>query len=156
VSDALREGIGYADQLVSLFFQSAMLYAIRAIAKETEVRTISDHAIRNFVFLCMYCVAYAVGLFLPEEALRARSVTSGIVWILYLAVILLNLLLIFSAYRWICDEDDVEMEQKPSRFAFVNRFREKNEEKNRKASAEYEAYRLEKKAKRERKRKGGK
>ena len=38
------------------------------------------------------------------------------------------------------------MEQKPSRFAFVNRFREKFERHNQKAAAEAEAYAAEKRA----------
>ncbi len=153
VSESFREGIGYGEQIASLLFQTSMLFAIRAIARETEVKKISDNAIRNFVFVCMYFLAYAVSLSLASRGGRLAVTVAGVVWILYFACILLHLLLIFSCYRMICDEDDVEMAQKPSRFAFVNRFREKNEQKSQKAMAEYEAYRLEKRERREQKKK---
>ena len=128
-----------------------MLFAIRAIAKETEVKKVSDGAVRNFVFLCMYCLAYALSLLIRTENREVLVALAASVWILYFACILLNHWLIFSAYAQICDEEDVDMAQKPSRFAFVNRFREKTEEKNRRASAEYEAYRLDKRARKEKK-----
>ena len=37
--------------------------------------------------------------------------------------------MIFSCYRRICDEGDVDMPQKPSRFEFVNEMRREREEK---------------------------
>lgn len=151
VSDGIREAVGYVEQITSLLFQSAMLFSIRAIAKETEVKKVSDGAVRNFVFLCMYAVAYALNLLIPAKDQKVLVAMAGCVWILYFACILLNHWLIFSAYAQICDEDDVDMAQKPSRFAFVNRFREKTEEKNQRARAEYEAYRTEKNAKKQRK-----
>lgn len=151
VSDGVRDGIGYAEQIVSLIFQTSMLYAIRDIAKETEVKKVSDGAVRNFVFLCMYYLAYAVNLLITTENQKVLVALAGSVWILYFACILLNHWLIFSAYAQICDEEDVDMAQKPSRFAFVNRFREKTEEKNQRAREEYEAYRLDKRARKQEK-----
>ncbi len=151
VSNGIREAVGYVEQITSLLFQSAMLFSIRAIAKETEVKKVSDGAVRNFVFLCMYTVAYALNLLIPIKDQKGMVAMAGCVWILYFACILLNHWLIFSAYAQICDEDDVDMAQKPSRFAFVNRFREKNEEKNQKARAEYEAYRAQKNYKKQQK-----
>ena len=149
VSDSVREGMGYAEQIVSLVFQTAMLISIRAIAKETGVKKVSDGAVRNFVFLSMYYIVYALNLLLHVEDQKLLVAMAGAVWILYFACIFLNHLLIFSAYAEICDEEDVDMKQKPSRFAFVNRFREKTEEKKRKASAEYVAYRMEREAKKQ-------
>ena len=152
VSESVRVVMGYVEQIASLVFQTALLYSIRAIAKETEVRRVSDGAVRNFVFLCMYCAVYALNLLIDVKDQKLMVALAGSVWILYFACILLNHWLIFSAYADICDEDDVDMAQKPSRFAFVNRLREKTEEKNQKARAEYEAYLAERNAKKKRKR----
>ena len=148
VSDSLREAMGYAEQFVSLVFQTAMLFSVRAIAKETEVKKVSDGAVRNFVFLCMYYLCYALNLLIDVKDQKLLATLAGAVWILYFACIFLNMWLIFSAYAAICDEEDVDMAQKPSRFDFVNRFREKNEAKNQKAREEYEAYLKERNAKR--------
>lgn len=127
--DTARTVIGYVYQALSVLFQVSMLYAVRVLAKETEVKKISDNAIRNFVFLCMYCAVYVANLVIRVDNLHVSAALTGAVWILYLACIVLNHLLIFSCYARICDEEDVDMEQKPSRFAFVNRFREKTEQR---------------------------
>jgi hypothetical protein len=149
--------LGYGEQVASMLFQIAMLFAVIAIAKETEVKKISDNGIRNLVFVGMYAVAYLLSLALSPTGGRVASTLAGISWILYFVCIFLNLLLIFSAYRWICDEEDAEMAEKPSRFAFVNRFREKNEEQSRRAMSEYVDYRREKlEKKREKRKKRGK
>ena len=62
--------------------------------------------------------------------------------------IVLQIVLIFSCYARICDEGDVEMERKPSRFAFVNKFRAELDAKQEKARRESEEYKREKMEKR--------
>ena len=47
--------------------------------------------------------------------------------------------MIFSCYAKICDSDDIEMKQKPSRFAFVNEKRKEQEEERQKILDEYAA-----------------
>ena len=70
---------------------------------------------------------------------------------LHLVCALFNLWLLFGCYRQICPEGEEDMAPKPSRFAFVNRMRAKQEERERKAQEETEAYLRER---RERKRNG--
>ena len=90
---------------------------------ETEEKKISVAAVRNAVFVIIYAVAYCVSL-LPFEFTKYLSlplILVRFVWIIF------NLVLIFSCYARICDESDVNMEQKPSRFAFINEMRAQNE-----------------------------
>ena len=75
---------------------------------------------------------------------------SAPVLILYFVCIILNLVLIFSCYSRICDENDVDMARKPSRFAFVNKLRGESEQRQREAAerrAEQRRQRLERKRK---------
>ena len=68
-------------------------------------------------------------------------------FLLYFAWIILDLVLIFKCYAKICDEDDVDMPLKKSRFAFVNKFREETARREQKAadeSVEYARQKLEK------------
>lgn len=157
IGEGAKVILGYGEQALFFLFQVGMLVAIRAIAVETEVKELSDNAIRNFVFLAMYALSYGVSLGLSALGGKGASVSAGVVWILYFVCIFLNLLLIHSAYRLICEEGDEEMAEKPSRFAFVNRMRQKNNEKTEKALAEYAEYRRQKSekkiAKREERRK---
>ena len=73
---------------------------------------------------------------------------SGPVLILYFVWIIFNLVLIYSCYARICDESDVDMEQKPSRFAFVNKMRAESEERSRAAAERQAKYKEEKRKKR--------
>ena len=45
--------------------------------------------------------------------------------------------MIFTCYMKICDSDDVDMKQKPSRFAFINQKREEEETERQKILDEY-------------------
>ncbi len=146
--------VGYIEPILSFLFLFGMLWAIRQIAKETEVEKISANAIRNFVFVCFYYAVYWIGL-LPFSGIRAaRGELAFVALVLMLVYMVLNLILIFSCYARICDEEDLDMKQKPSRFAFVNRFREELDRRQEKAWQESEAYRKEKnEKKRERRRK---
>ncbi len=135
---------GYIEQVVFLIFQVLMLYSIRGIAKETEDSKIANRAVRNLVFICLYYTVYLLRL-LPVASVQACAAElTWIAWVVYLACQVLNVLLIGSCYMRICDESDLEMERKPSRFAFVNRFRAENERRKEKARREYAEYRKEK------------
>ena len=133
--------LGYAEQGISLVFHSLMLYSIRAIAKETEVSKISNNAIRNFVFICLYYFVYLLR-FLPVASVQAcAGELAWIAWVLYIVWQILNLILIGSCYMRICDESDESMERKPSRFRFINRLRAENQRRMEKARKEYLEYR---------------
>ena len=139
--------IGYAEKVVSLLFHGALLWSIRKIALETEVPKIAVSAVRNFVFICIYYILYVVSSLPFAFIQNARGAWVAMTWLVWLIWIVLNHVLIFSCYARICDEADVDMEQKPSRFAFVNRFREENERRQQKAREEQAAYQREKREK---------
>ena len=71
--------------------------------------------------------------------------------VLYFICSVLNLMLFASCYARICDEEDAEMAQKPSRFAFVNRMRARSEEVEQRNFESGQAYRRKRDAKKKRK-----
>ncbi len=153
-SDLAKTVIGYTEQGVSFVFNSFLLWGILKISKETEAKKITVAAIRNYIFVCAYYLMYVIS-FLPFSGIQsAQSEFAVITWILYFVWIGLNLFLLFNCYATICDEDDLEMERKPSKFAFVNKFRDEFERKSQKAREADALYRQEKRQKREDKRKG--
>ncbi len=145
--------MGYAEMFASLVFNSLMLYAIREIAKETDVIKIVASAFRNFVFICIYYVLYFIGVLPFEFSKEYAKFFSAPVLILYFVWIVLNLVLIYSCYAKICDENDVEMQRKPSRFSFVNNMRAKFDEREQKAFKEHAEYKREKRERRRNRRK---
>ena len=131
-----EETVGYIDDIFVLFFHACLFYAIRSIAKETEDEKISYNAVRNFAFIAFYYVMYLVTL-LPVPALEEfKKYFSLPVILLYFACLILNVVLIISCYARICDESDVDMPIKRSRFAFINKLNEKEQ----KAADENAAY----------------
>lgn len=155
-SDFAKTVVGYVEQGISFVFNSFLLWGILKISKETEVKKITVAAIRNYIFVCAYYLLYVIS-FLPFNGIRsAQSEFAVITWILYFVWIGLNLFLLFNCYATICDEDDLEMERKPSKFDFVNKFRDEFDKKSQKAREADMLYRQERRQKREDRRKGKK
>lgn len=140
----LKNIIGHVERIGYVIFTGSMCLPIRSIAKETEVEKISVAAIRNLIFTGVYFVLYLIA-YIPLPFVNDYKTYFGTpVFIIYLVVIFMNLYTIFSCYAKICDESDVEMRQKPSCFAFVNRFREENERRRIEADERYEKKKREK------------
>ena len=148
-SESATEIIGYLASGCSLLFDGAMLYSLWSIGKETGVETVMGDSIRNGVFIVIYNIGTVICA-LPAESVRGFVKETGLLmwtFLLYLLCIILNHILIFKCYAKICDEDDVEMERKPSRFAFVNKYRAILDEKQERARQATEQYINEKKNK---------
>lgn len=140
LGESFKTVVGYIEMSVTFIFNGAMLYAIRAIAIDTDVPKISVSAVRNFVFVCIYYILNLLP-YLPFKIFDDfGKYFAAPALLLYFAWIILNLILIYSCYARICDENDVDMEVKPSRFAFVNRMRQKSEERRLRMEAEREEY----------------
>lgn len=143
--------MSYVEAALVLALQLVLLFAIRRIAKETEVSKIELNAGRNIFFVVLYYLLSIVG-YLPFPFKEDYARYMGLpITLLYFVWIAFQIGLIFSCYARICDESDVEMERKPSRFAFVNKFREELDEKQERAKASAEQYRREKLEKRKEK-----
>jgi len=141
--------VGYIDDALVFVFHACFFYAIREIAKDTEDTKIVYKTVRNFIFISIYYVVYVIML-IPMPALdNIRKYLSLPVYLLYFGWIILNVALVISCYARICDEADIDMPFKKSRFEFINKAREKDQ----KAAEENAAYAREKlEAYRERKR----
>lgn len=147
--------IGYVDEIFVFAFHIVLLLAIRAIAKDTEISKIQYAATRNIFLIALYIVLRVVA-FIPLPIQNSYNQNMGIpLFMFYLVWIVLDAVIIFSCYYGICDENDTDMKRKPSRFAFINQYREERDAKQAKAEAEMEKYRQEllerKKNKRKRK-----
>ena len=140
--------MGHVETGASFVLAAVMLYAIRSIAVETEDSKISVSAIRNFVFMCIYMILYVVTC-LPFAYTKYFGIPTLLIQFTYT---ILNLILIFMCYMRICDESDVEMKRKPSRFAFINNMRAEFDKREEQALERQAQYNEEKRQKREQKR----
>ena len=129
--------LDYISFAATIFFVATLCLAIKQIAQETGIKKIEIAATRNFVFYCILFIVQAIS-FMPFEWVTVyKPVFVSALLIIELLCWLLNLYMIFSCYAKICDSSDVDMKQKPSRFEFVNKKREEQEEERQKILAEH-------------------
>jgi hypothetical protein len=137
--DGLYNAFNYARAVAELVFNVVLCLAVSMLAKDAGERKITYISIRNLVIYCIYFVLQFI-CWLPHEyvgELLQATALPAVVQIFNFVIILLNILMIFSCYRRICDEEDVEMPQKPSKFEFVNRMREEREQRELERQAKF-------------------
>lgn len=140
ILEGSRDIISGVDMVAELIFHGALAWGIRAIAKETEEEKIAFAAVRNLVFLCVYYVLYGIALLPFDFTVDYVKSFSMPVVLLYFACIVLNLIMLFKCYVRICDEADVDMARKPSRFEFINRLRAESDRREEKAQRTMREY----------------
>ena len=129
--------LDYISFASAIFFVATLCLAIKQIAQETEIKKVEISATRNFVFYCILFLVQAIS-FMPFEWVKIyKPVFVSALLIIELLCWLLNLYMLFSCYAKICDSSDVEMKQKPSRFEFVNKKREEQEEERQRIIADH-------------------
>lgn len=143
--ELLANIVGYIDVVAVLAFHVTLLLAIRGVAKDTGVSKIAVSAMRNLIVILLYFGLYAVS-FLPLPVNMAMPLL-----IVNLFWILLDVVLLYSCYYRICDENDNEITRKPSRFAWINNMWSKLDAKQEKAAREMEEYRQQKNQKKRKK-----
>ena len=143
----------YTEAAAVLVFNLLLYLAARKIAIETDVQKIVVSSWRNTICISLYYLLYVIGM-LPTPFKASYNKIMGLpIMVLYILWIVFGLTLLASCYARICDEADVEMERKPSRFEFINKMREELDAKEKRARAADAQYKIEKAEKRKNKRK---
>ena len=144
IPSAFLDVFVYIEAAVVLIYHVLLLLSIRQIAKETEVDKIEGRAVTNIFFISLYFLLYAIGM-LPTSFSESYEQNMALpITLLYLAWIILDLVLLLSCYSNICDEGDIDMQRKPSKFEFVNRVRAQLDEKSARARESALQYKKEK------------
>ena len=140
----------HTENVLDLIFNLLLLWAIRKISLATDIEKNAYAAARNSVFLIIYYAMYYIA-FLPFEfAADYVRYFSAPVMLLYIVCLILNSILIYSSYAKICDEGDVDMPRKPSRFEFINKIREESDRRESRAIESTKEYIEKKKEKKRR------
>ena len=136
-SAAILGGVGY---LVLLVLWVLLFTGMEWVAVETGESKLRGKALRQKIFSAIYLILLAplnfiVGVTLPEGAIRLLSGLSvALMWV-GLVVMVMTLSTIYTAYMRICMPEDLDMAVRPSRFAFINRFREAKAARERESAA---------------------
>ncbi len=130
--------------IIDIIFNFTLLYGIADLSRRVEYSKTREKAIRNMLFVGIYGI-FQIILLIPNTIFQEdKAFFMTLLMIFQLIYAFFNLLLIFKCYAMICPEGEEEMKRKPSRFAFVNKMREKQDEREQQAIENTKAY-LEKK-----------
>ena len=133
---AVMQTVGVAVEwitfLLMIFFNVALLYGIRVLAREVGLLHMAVKAVRNSFFVGLYAVLMLVAKLpiLPNTVkayLTLPIVMLNVVWVI------LNLLLLLNCAKNICPAGDEDQPPKRSRFEWINRIGDTYEKNRQKA-----------------------
>jgi len=143
-NDTLLSVFDWIEFIVSLILNVTILYGIADLSKRVDYPEARQKAYRNMVFVSIYALLQIL-IFIPGSVFNKDG---GFFLTLLLLVQLIyaffNLALLFKCYAMICPTGQEDMSAKPSRFAFINKMRKIQDEREQEAIENTKAY-LEKK-----------
>lgn len=120
-SELLMEA-GMLNQIVLFIFTFLLLRGLRTLAKETDTFALESRVFRNQIFAVLYHLPMAF-LNMPFDHATVNRVQNYMMFPFLLfgfIYLILQAKLIFSFYMWICSEEDVSMERRPSKIGVIN------------------------------------
>jgi len=141
---AIANAFSFAEVVIYLIFNLTLLYGIADLSRRVEYPETRWKAFRNMSFVVVYNLCY-IAINIPNSIFSSdRPFFLTLLMILQIIYALFNVALIFKCYAMICPEGEEEMTRKPSRFEFINKLREKQDEREQAAIESNKDY-LEKK-----------
>ena len=122
INDVLLNSVSVADELLGLGFHAFLLLAINNIARDTGLEKLCFKAMRNLLLVFVAEIAWFAVLIFSDT-----SANQVIFWIaigLRIIWIVLDLILLVSCYRLICDESDVDMPDKEVNIPVIKQMEE--------------------------------
>ena len=156
-SDAFLRIFDWFEIGINLVFNLTLLYGIADLSRRVEYPQTREKAYRNMVFVGVFNV-FQILMLIPGTIFdRDKGFFMTLLLILQVIYAIFNAFLIFKCYAMICPEGEEDMHRKPSRFAFVNKMREKQDEREQRAiesTKEYFEKKLEKRNQKQQQNKG--
>lgn len=153
---AFYDGIGAYIAVVRYAVLAVMtlliLLGMEEVAREVELAGM-PHRCRVLAYLSVgvYAVWILLDLPLPLIPISVRAVVYFVAILAMLALLITNLFTIYGCYMRIClPGEETGKRRKPSRFAFVNEYRERQQEREREEE-EYRREQMKKRAERKKK-----
>ena len=146
-SETISRVFDWITLAINLLFNLTLLYGIADLSKRVEYPETREKAYRNMIFVGVFNV-FQILMLIPNTVFdRDKGFFMTLLLIIQVIYTLFNAFLIFKCYAMICPEGEEDMHRKPSRFEFVNKMREKQDEREQKAiesTKEYFEKKLEK------------
>ena len=101
--------VSLTEEALTLVFHAFLMLAISSIARDTGLENIRFRSMRNLVVIGIAEIFYVVVTLLPKENIQVLFFTALVLRLLW---IILDLILLVSCYRMICEEGDEDMPDK--------------------------------------------
>lgn len=138
--NVLRSIVDVSESFAIVIFNLLMLWSIMTIAGRLELPKQKNAAVRNMIFVAFWAVLD----FLGTGPLASNTVYINYfglpTFILYMAWIILNLVLVFSCYMYICPAGDEDMNRKKTNIKFLDNIIEESDRRIDKATKETTEY----------------
>lgn len=135
LNSAYMQGIfDLLEAVIKLLFQLALFYGIVDLSRRVSYRETLEKAVRNMFFVVIFNVCFVINGFIKVDAF---AVVTSIFQLVYTVI---NAFLIFKCYAMICPEGEEDMHRKRSRFEFINKIRDKQDERDEQTIANTKAY----------------
>lgn len=99
--------VSLADEILGVLFHVLLLLAIKKIAKDTGLDNLCYKAVRNLLIVFVAEISWLSVSLIPDT--EFKKILFWIAFGLKVIWIVINLILLVSCYRMICDESDVDM-----------------------------------------------
>lgn len=99
--------VSLADEILCVLFHVLLLLAIKKIAKDTGLDKLCYKTVRNLLIVFVAEIAWLSVSLIPDT--EFKKIMFWIAFGLRAIWIVINLMLLVSCYRFICDESDVDM-----------------------------------------------
>ena len=106
--------------IFKLIYTAYLLKGIEHLANELDIQAIRIKAFRNRLFTYLY-FALLIFIELSQEGRAAKIAQYAFIPVALIGIItlILNAILFYSCYMWICLEGEEDMQRKPSPIAFI-------------------------------------
>lgn len=123
--------------VLMLFFHERLLSGIGLLAQETGLDKLHVRARRNR-FFSLFVFGLTAILYLPIHADWFMALNAAAflpVLVCRFITVILNAVLIYSAYMWICTPDDLDMKRKKTGIGWLDKFNEENDRRDEEKTA---------------------
>ena len=129
VSLGLEGFFDWAQIVINLLFNLAMLYGIADLSRRVDYPETRLKAYRNMIFVGLFNLLQLT-VVLPVSSLQSSLPTLMIILLfLQLGYTIMNAALILKCYAMICPEGQEDMKRKKSRFEFINKWNKIQDER---------------------------
>ncbi len=138
--ESLSAFFNWAEVLINIAFNFAILYSVADLSIIVDYPETRQKAYRNMIFVGVFNIMQLL-LLIPNSIFKnEEGFFMVLLMILQIIYTCFNAFLLFKCYAMICPEGEEDMKRKPSRFAFINKIREKQDERDDKAIQNAKAY----------------